>query len=173
MGEFEANRWIPAMVVIVVVMITLAVVMALLVTVESGAYVSKFDQSTVQLDGHTTTMTKFKGSTLCPYSGTWDTSDVGQTIDQCLETCLADETCRGFFHHNTLSSVGSQDACYFYRNNNAQEMVGSNVEMSAYFIDSALVFGDQLPGTSTDTYIKDGQSFKMFRSLFDKSVILQ
>lgn len=172
MSEYDGKKWVTCFVLLVVLLMAVATILGLMVTGSKGAYVNKFDSTAVGVVGTAGTMTKFTGSTLYPYSGQWDTSDVGQTLDQCLSTCLLDDTCRGFFHHNALSAVGSQDSCYFYRNNNVQQMMGSNVEYSPYFMDSALVFGAPLPGTSTDTYIKDGQAFKMFRSAFDHTSVV-
>ena len=173
MGEYDGKKWVTAMVMVLVLLVTVAVVMALLVTVESGTYVEKFASSTVHLAGESTTLTKFAGTTLYPYSGQWNTSAVGQTLDMCAATCLSDVTCRGFFHHNALSNTAQQNACYFYRNNNVESMMGTNVAFSEYFMDTALVFGDELPGSSTDTYIKEGQAFKMFRSDFDQSLVVR
>lgn len=169
MGEYDGKKWITAFSLLTILLITAAIVLALLVTGNSGVYAPKFDSTTVGVSGETGTLTRFSGATLYPYSGQWDYVHVAQTLDQCLTTCLGDVTCRGFFHHNKLSDVGSQDSCYFYRNNNVQQTIGTNVEFSSYFVDTALVFGAQLPGSSTDTYIKEGQTFKMFRSVFDQT----
>lgn len=164
---YDGKKWVPAIVMIVLLLIATGVVLGLMIPLEKGTYVNKFTEST-----DSTTMTRFDNSSLYPYSGTWDQVQTGKTIDQCISICVADSTCRGFFHHTTLSSAAEQDTCYFYRNNNVQSLVGTNVELSPYFVDTALVFGAELPGNDTNVYIKNGQAFKMFRSSFAEPTVI-
>jgi hypothetical protein len=173
MSEYNGKAWVTAMIIMVFLMIALVTMLALLGTTGEGAYVGKFRSSTLKLDGNSETMTKYEGATLFPYSGTADMSHVGKTINECVETCLNDATCRGFVHHNQLSNISSKDSCAFYRNNNVTQSMGSSVNFSTYFTDDALVFGSQLPGESTDTYIKEKQKFKMFRSKYSEPVIIE
>lgn len=168
MSEYDGRKWVPAIVMVVVILTAAAVVVGLMFTGKPGVYAPKFDAEVVT-DSQGGTMTKFHATSLYPYSGQWDTVVLGRTAAQCLETCVTDTTCRGFFHHNSLSAVDRKDSCYFYRNNNVRRMMGPNVEFSSYFEDLALVMGAQLPGSSTDVYVKDGQEFKMFRSVFAKT----
>ena len=172
MSEPDGKKWVTAIIMLIILFVTLGVILALLIPTSKGTFVNKFSATTVSVPGQTSTMTKFAGATLYPYSGNWDFDAANQTPDQCVATCLSDPTCRGFYHHNDLSNLTTQGACYFYRNNNVQETVGFNVELSTFFLDTALVFGDQLPGSSTDTYIKEDQAFKMFRSLFAKPAVV-
>lgn len=166
MPTYDGSKWVPAIIMILVLLILTGVILGLMIPLESGTYVDSFSSDT------TKTMTKFSGSSLYPYSGTWDSSSTGQTVDQCTTTCANDSTCRGFFYHTALSNTVQQNTCYFYRNNNAQTLVGSNVDLSPYFVDTALIFGVELPGSNTDVYIKNGQSFKMFRSSYADPVIV-
>lgn len=145
---------------IVLLLVLTAALLGLTIPLTSGTYVNSFPSTP------TKTMTKFEGSSFFPYSGTWDSSSTGQTADQCIDTCTKDGTCRGFFYHTALSNTLQQNTCYFYRNNNVQSLVGSNVVLSQYFVDTALVMGVEQPASNTDVYIKDGQAFKMFRSSY-------
>lgn len=161
-ANHQTARWVTFAVMMFLLLVVMVLVMAVLVSSNEGsdAYCVSFDSTDLG------TFTKIGKTTLYPYSGTWNTLELGATEQQCLDSCSGDANCMGFFRVNENGSTSSQGNCFFYTANNAQSMVTSQVELSPFFVTSDLVVGGQLPAESTDTYVKNSKEWIMFRSGF-------
>lgn len=156
-------------IVVLLLMCMIAVIAGTMLTLEHAWFVSDYVKSAAPGG----TMDMYEGASLHPYSGDWDSSAVAQTEAQCIATCVASSSCRGFIRHNDFALSTTQGNCYFYNSNNVATTVGSGVNVDAYFVQPQLVIGVQLPGYSTDVYVKSGQSPVIFRSHYDKPVITE
>lgn len=170
--NWSATRWIVAAAMFTLLFVMVAVVMGLMLGIErNSAYCEKFDTDTVTTSSGS--MKEVRKSTLYPYSGGWNSREFGKTAAQCVDLCLADSTCLGFFRENENSSPANQQTCYFYTHNNTQAMVGLEVKVDPYFVGTELVVGAQLPEVASDTYLKSTTSWTMFRSLFNDAGVVQ
>ncbi len=159
-------------VAVTVILIATAVVMSCVVTTRSSVYVEDFPKSQLTVDGVSGTLHGFEGSSLYPYSGTWNSVLANTTLTKCANQCLTDETCRAFTWYGTQNPSELANSCRFYTNNNVQSTVGFNVEMSPFFLGVEMIIGDELPLEQSSTYIKNGESFRSLRSDFSDSKIV-
>ena len=159
--NWTATRWILAIFFLSILLVLTVILAGILVLGESSWFCEEFNTNDVS------TMKEFKDSTLYPYSGTWNSVQHGQTIQECVSTCENDATCKGFFRNNEDGSMVNNGSCYFYQANNVKDLVGSNVNLSLYFNTTDLILGTELPETQTDTYIKTNEDPVVFRSHFN------
>jgi hypothetical protein len=116
-------------------------------------------------------MLKLKDASLFPYMGESDlpTSINVPDVATCITTCLANNKCIGFYHHNNKGRTEDQKICKFYSTNNVKNLVGEGVELTNFFnTTSQIRVGPELPEHSTDVYIKKGQTFRQIRSGIEK-----
>jgi hypothetical protein len=164
--NWSATRWLTAGFMFVALFVLAAVMMGIILAVSSNAvFCGEFNTAD---DGKG--FNKVKDTTLYPYSGEWDSSEFGKTLQECRDTCTADPSCQGFVHHNANSTV-DQDTCRYYTGNHAQALVGSNVQLSQFFDTATLIAGAQLPEQHTDVYLKTATPWNMFRSGFNEPTL--
>lgn len=165
--NWSATRWLLAGFMIMILFGLAAVVMGTILAVSSNSVFC--DKFTVEDDGKG--FNEVKDATLYPYSGQWNSSEFGKTLQECRNTCTADPSCQGFVRHNADSTL-DKDTCRYYTGNNVQTLVGSDVQLSGFFNTTTLVAGAQLPEQHTDVYLKPATSWNMFRSTFDRATVV-
>ncbi len=113
------------------------------------------------------TMKKYKKASLYPYNGNWSKSLTDLTEAGCIDTCIADPDCKGFFRHATPAT------CYFYTATGTAAMLGSQVVVDPAFTSTdTFVIGRQQPSYSSDVYLKSGVAYKALASIYDQPVVL-
>jgi len=154
-------------IVVLALFCMVAVIAGVMLTLESSFFVSGYTKSVAPGGA----MEMYANTSLHPYSGDWDSSATAQTEAQCIATCVASSACRGFIRHNDFARSTTSGNCYFYNSNNVSDTVGSGVNVDPFFVQPQLVIGVELPGYSSDVFVKDGQAPVIFRSHYDKPVI--
>jgi len=153
-------------ILLTVVFVVAAIVVGIILAVDNGLYVSGPSMETVtNASGHN--MTLFSNAGLYPFNGTPDDIKNGQTPSTCIDVCVANPRCQGFFIHTENSLPVNQGSCSFYYGNNVQDFVGSHVNLPGYFTAGNILVGTQQPLTATDVYLKTNTAYNIFRTSYD------
>jgi hypothetical protein len=166
--NWGATRWLTAGILFTILFVLVAIIMGLLLGVTKDAvFCDAFKTDTVGT-GQGEMQEVLKAS-LFPYTGGWDHREFGKSVNECVDICLSDTfgPCKAFYRENENSAPANQGTCYFYSNNNVQQLVGADVDIDLFFTGTSMIVGAELPETHSDVYVKTGQAWKMFRSGFD------
>lgn len=161
-----AASWIFGTVLLLFLFIVATVVVGILLATENGVFCPQ--PGTELISSTSGTMRVFNDTSLYPYNGNWDNTQLGKTVEECMEICLNNASCQGFHRHDEDGLPIDQGTCYLYYNNNVKAMLGSDVNVDSFFTQDKLVVGHQLPLNSTNVYIKTNTPYTLFRSAYDQ-----
>jgi len=172
--NWSAARWLTAGILVTILFILVSIIMGILLGVsENSIYCDAFQTDTVGTAQGS--MEEVLKTTLYPYTGLYDHREFGKSITECVDICLGNTfgPCKAFYRENENSHPANQSTCYFYSNNNVNELVGADVDVDLFFTGTNMIVGAELPETHSDTYLKTGVDWKMFRSQYSDAGVVQ
>jgi hypothetical protein len=115
-------------------------------------------------------MLKINNASLNPYMGV-SNSFTTSTEKECIQSCVDDDNCIAFYRNNENGRSIDNNTCHFYTANNVRKMVDFNIELSSFFNTTQIRVGSEIPGYSTDVYIKKLKKFRVLRSKLENPSI--